>query len=166
MKSMISAALDFLRDRTLSVRRERLDFRLLVESVVDDQSDLGHDVTLQGGAPITILGDPLALRRAVVNLVENAIKYGERARLRLQVGDGRCTLQIDDDGPGVPDSLLQRVFEPFFRLESSRNRDTGGVGLGLSVVRATLTDHGGEVSLHNRRDGGLRATLWLPLANP
>lgn len=164
MKSMISAALDFLRDRTLSVRRERLDFRLLVESVVDDQSDLGHDVTLQSGTPITIVGDPLALRRAVVNLVENAIKYGERARLRLIVADERCTLQIDDDGPGVPEGLHTRVFEPFFRLESSRNRDTGGVGLGLAVVRATVTDHGGEVSLQNRKGNGLRATVWLPLA--
>jgi two-component system OmpR family sensor kinase len=165
MKSMISAALDFLRDRTLSIRRERLDFRLLVESVVDDQSDLGYDVTLQSGTPITIVGDPLGLRRAVVNLVENAIKYGERARLRLQVANERCTLQIDDDGPGIPDAQQNRVFEPFFRLESSRNRDTGGVGLGLAVVRATITDHGGEISLNNRKEGGLRAALWLPIVH-
>lgn len=164
MKSMISAALDFIRDRALSVRRERLDFRLLVESVVDDQSDLGHDVSLEIGAPITVEGDPLALRRAVVNLVDNAVKYGERARLRLLVADGRCTLEIDDDGPGIADALQSRVFEPFFRLESSRNRNTGGVGLGLAVVRATVVDHGGDVSLHNRKGGGLRVTVWLPLA--
>jgi len=164
MKSMIAAVLDFIRDRALSNRRERLDFRLLVESVVDDQSDLGRDVTLEGGAPLTVLGDPLALRRAVGNLVDNAVKYGERARLRLRVSDSRCTLEIDDDGPGIPQSQLQRVFEPFFRLEHSRNRDTGGVGLGLAVVRATITDHGGDVVLSACSGGGLRATLWLPLA--
>lgn len=164
MKSMISSALDFIRDRTLSVSRERLDFRLLVESVVDDQSDLGRDVTLEAGEAVTVMGDPLALRRALVNVVENAVKYGERARLRLLVGSGRCTLQVDDDGPGIPEVLAERVFEPFFRLESSRNKNTGGVGLGLAVVRATITDHGGEITLGNRKDGGLRVTLWLPLA--
>lgn len=165
MKSMISAALDFIRDRALSERRERLDFRLLVETVVDDHNDLGRDVSLESGAPVTVEGDPLALRRAVANLVDNAIKYGERARLRLLLADDRCTLEVDDDGPGIADSLKSRVFEPFFRVESSRNRDTGGIGLGLAVVRATVVDHGGEVSLHNLKDGGLRVTLWLPLAD-
>jgi two-component system OmpR family sensor kinase len=165
MKSMISSALDFIRDRSVSVSRERLDFRLLVESVVDDQSDLDHDVTLEAGEAITVEGDPLALRRAVVNVVDNAVKYGERARLRLRVDDGRCTLQVDDDGPGISASMTERVFEPFFRLESSRNRNTGGVGLGLAVVRATITDHGGDITLGNRGGGGLRVTLWLPVAS-
>ena len=90
----MSAALDFIRDRSSIGQHERLDFRLLVERVVDDQSDLGHDVTLQAGVPITIEGAPLALRRMVVNLVENALKYGERARLRLSAADRRCTLEI------------------------------------------------------------------------
>ena len=162
MKAMISAALDFIRDRSLGAQRERLDFRLLVESVVDDQSDLGHDVTLQTGAPIVLEGDPIALRRMVVNLVDNALKYGERARLRLRVTDDRCVLEVDDDGPGIPDALRERVFEPFFRAEVSRNRDTGGIGLGLAAVRAIVLDQGGEISLGNRKEGGLRAAVVLP----
>lgn len=162
MRAMIAAALDFIRDRSLNPRRERLDFRLLVESVIDDAADAGRDVTLEPGDPVTIEGDPLALRRAVTNVVDNAVKYGSRARLRLSTGNGRCTLEIDDDGPGIAEALQQRVFEPFFRLESSRSRDTGGVGLGLAFVRSTMIEHGGDVTLCNAARGGLRVTLWLP----
>jgi two-component system, OmpR family, sensor kinase len=163
MKTMISAALDFIRDRSLAPQLERLDLRLLVEGVVDNQGDLGHDVTLEGGVPLTITGNPLALRRMVGNLVENALKYGERARLRLRVVNERCVLEVDDDGPGIPESLQEQVFEPFFRLESSRNRDTGGIGLGLSTVRAIVLEHGGEITLGNRRGGGLRVSVVLPV---
>ena len=163
MKLMISAALDFLRDRSLGAQRERLDLRLLVESVVDDQTDVGHDVKLEAGESMTIEGDPVALRRVVVNLVDNALKYGERARLRLRADGGECTIEIDDDGPGIPEPLQQRVFEPFFRAETSRNRDTGGIGLGLAAVRAIVLDHGGNISLRNRKDGGLRVAVGLPM---
>ena len=166
MKTMISAALDFIRDRSLGVHRHRLDVRLLVESVVDDLADIGHDVTVQPGTAITIEGDPVALRRAVINLVENGLKYGERVRLRLRgTGDG-CVLEVDDDGPGIPETMQQQVFEPFFRLEASRNRDTGGIGLGLATVRAIVLDHGGTVALRNRKDGGLRAVVSLPATAP
>ena len=163
MKSMISAALDFIRDRSLTGQQERLDFRLLVEGVVDNQGDLGYDVTLQAGEPLTIGGNPLALRRMVVNLVENALKYGERARLRLRAAGSRCVLEVDDDGPGIPEQLQEQVFEPFFRLEHSRNRDTGGIGLGLATVRAVVLEHGGEIALGNRKGGGLRVTISLPV---
>lgn len=164
MKSMISAALDFIRDRSLSSGREQLDFRLLVESIVDDQVDRGHTVTLQPGAPITLNGDRIGLRRLVGNLVDNALKYGERARLRLQVTGGLCVLEVDDDGPGIPEPMQQRVFDPFFRLEPSRNRETGGFGLGLASVHAIVLDHGGEITLGNRKSGGLRVTVSLPNA--
>lgn len=163
MKLMISAALDFLRDQSSVGAHQRLDLRLLVESVVDDQSDVGHDVTLASGESVLIEGDPLSLRRMVVNLVDNAIKYGERARLRLKVAGGQCTIEIDDDGPGIPEALQQRVFEPFFRTESSRNRDTGGIGLGLATVRSIALDHGGTIELRNRKEGGLRVTVSLPM---
>jgi len=99
----------------------------------------------------------------VVNLVDNALKYGERARLRLRKGPDNCHIEIDDDGPGIPEALQKRVFEPFFRTESSRNRDTGGIGLGLTTVRAIVLDHGGLVELKNRKDGGLRVIVSLPL---
>ncbi len=163
MKSMIAAALDFLRDRALTGQREPLDLRLLVERIVDDHADVAHDVSFAGGGPVTVHGAPLALRRAIVNLVENALKYGARARLRLGIADHNAVLDIDDDGPGIPESQQQQVFEPFFRLEASRNRDTGGIGLGLATAQAIALDHGGEITLANRQGGGLRATLRLPL---
>jgi two-component system OmpR family sensor kinase len=162
MKSMISAALDFIRDRSLNTSRERLDFRLLVESIVDDQRDLEHDVTLEPGTPITLDGNRVSLRRLVSNLLDNALKYGERARLRLHVELSLCVLEIDDDGLGIPEQMQQRVFDPFFRIEASRNRDTGGFGLGLASVHAIVLDHGGEITLANRRGGGLRVTVRLP----
>lgn len=163
MKAMISAALDFIRDRAMVGTRERVDLRLLLERIVDDQSDLGQDVTLDPGPPVILEGVPLALRRMVVNIVENALKYGARARLRLQVREGAAIVEVDDDGPGIPENRQQQVFEPFFRLEASRNRDTGGIGLGLATVRAIVNDHGGEIALGNRSGGGLRVTISLPL---
>ena len=163
MKLMISAALDFLRDQTTRGARQRLDLRLLVESVVDDQSDVGHDVTLAGGESVILEGDPLSLRRLVVNLVDNGLKYGVRVRLRLRAGPDNCVIEIDDDGPGIPETYQQRVFEPFFRTEVSRNRDTGGIGLGLTTVRSIVLDHGGHIELQNRKEGGLRVIVSLPL---
>ena len=131
--------------------------------MVDDQSDVGHDVTLEGVESVPMQGDPVALRRAVANLVENAVKYGERARLHLRVSEGKCVIDIDDDGPGIPEALQERVFEPFFRAERSRNRDTGGIGLGLTTVRSIIVDHGGTVTLRNRKDGGLRVVGVVPV---
>lgn len=163
MKSMISLALDFIRDRSQSLMRERLDFRLLVESVVDDQQDVGHAVSLAEGPSIISEGDPLALRRVVMNLVDNAIKYGNCARLQLSTTADMCQLDIDDEGPGISESLQKRVFEPFFRIESSRNRHTGGVGLGLAFARAIVQEHGGDISLRNLKQKGLRVTIKLPL---
>ena len=164
MKTMISAALDFIHDRSLGLHKQRLDFRLLVESVADDLVDVGHDVIVQPGPAITLEGDPVALRRAVVNLVENGLKYGERVRMYPRTVEHECVLEIDDDGPGIPDALQRQVFEPFFRMEASRNRGTGGIGLGLATVRAIVFDHGGTVELRNRKDGGLRVVMALPLA--
>jgi two-component system OmpR family sensor kinase len=164
MKDMISAALEFMRDRATTGARERLDLRALLERIVDDHTDLGHDVSLAGGEPVILEGVPLALRRMLSNLVENALKYGARARLRLATEAQSAVVEIDDDGPGIPQSRQQQVFEPFFRLESSRNRDTGGIGLGLATVRAIVLEHGGEISLANRNGGGLRATVRLPVS--
>ncbi|MBF5003149.1 ATP-binding protein [Diaphorobacter caeni] len=162
---LISAAMEFIRDQSLQRSHERLDMRLLVESVADDLIDMGHDVQVEPGSPITLTGDPLALKRVIGNLLDNALKYGHSARVRLAASDGQCVLQIDDSGPGIPEALLTRVFEPFFRVEASRSRETGGMGLGLAAVRAIVVEHGGNVWLANRKDGGLRVTVQLPLGN-
>lgn len=162
MKSMISAALDFIRERSVRAPVERVDFRSLVERVVDELSDLGHDVKLEPGTPLALEGVPADLRRMVTNLVENGLKYGQRVRVRLVADDHWCSLFVEDQGPGIPASLQAQVFDPFFRIESSRSRQTGGIGLGLTAVRAIVIEHDGEVRLSNRKEGGLRVVVQLP----
>ncbi|WP_254775451.1 ATP-binding protein [Pseudoxanthomonas sp. GM95] len=164
MKHMITVALEFLRDQSRSGPRERLDFQLLVESVVDDAADIGQDVTLEAGDSVMLDGDPLALRRVVGNLIGNAVKYGKRARVRVRQVDGHARMEIDDDGPGIDPELGDKLFMPFFRGENSRNKETGGIGLGLSAARAIVLAHGGEIGLTNLETGGLRAWVVLPRA--
>src|SRR5690606_23899789 len=104
---------------------------------------------------------PLALKRCLGNLVQNAIRHGQRATLHIEDG-AQLIVRVYDEGPGIPEDMLETVFEPFFRLEQSRNRDTGGTGLGLSIARDIAQAHGGSISLHNRPGGGLEARLVLP----
>jgi len=106
---------------------------------------------------------PGAMRRAFGNLIDNAVKYGGRADVRLAVDTGHAIVTIDDDGPGIPEDELEQVFAPFYRLERSRNRYTGGVGLGLAVAKTIIHAHGGDIQLINRDAGGLRASVSLPL---
>jgi signal transduction histidine kinase len=105
---------------------------------------------------------PTALRRALANLIENAAKYGERARVALLPADDRLVVRIDDDGPGIPEERQEAVFKPFVRLEESRSRETGGTGLGLTVARSVVRAHGGDIALRNRPEGGLRVEARLP----
>ncbi|MCL1499593.1 ATP-binding protein [Xanthomonas nasturtii] len=162
MKAMISAALDFIQNDRHRGERAPLDLRLLVESVVDNATDIGADAALLPGPEITLDGDPLALRRAVMNLLENALKYGKCARLQLQREGEDGVLWIDDDGPGIDPTQREQLLLPFVRGESSRNRDTGGIGLGLSVAHSIVLAHGGDLRLDNRARGGLRVTVRLP----
>jgi two-component system OmpR family sensor kinase len=127
---------------------------------------VGHDAQLreaESAAAVLVDGDPVALRRLLVNWVDNARKYGKRARVRLRVQGTHAFIEVDDDGPGIPEALQQRVFDPFFRAESSHNRETGGIGRGLTTVRAIALDHGGGVEPRNRKEGGLRVVVSLPL---
>ncbi len=162
MEAMIAATLAFARDDNANEPRKKLDLALLVQSVCDDASDLGQDVVCSGTPSAFFSGRPLALRRVFTNLIDNAIKYGQRAQVSIEVSPQRFIITIDDDGPGIPEAEIERVFEPFYRLEQSRNRETGGTGLGLSVVRSILRGDGGEINLSNRSEGGLRATVILP----
>ena len=104
----------------------------------------------------------LAIKRGVTNLVENALNYGGSARVQVRRTTRAVVIQIEDDGPGIPEEDLEVVFAPFYRREGSRNRHTGGLGLGLSIAQAVAEDHGGEIHLSNRSEGGLRAEFWLP----
>jgi len=162
MKAMISAALDFIRNAQRPGPRALLDFRLLAEGVVDDLCDIGADAQLLAGESILLEGDPMGLRRMIANLCENALKYAGNARLTLQREDGHCLLWVDDDGPGIDPAQREQLLLPFVRGERSRNRDTGGIGLGLAVANGIATAHGGELWLDNRPEGGLRASVRLP----
>jgi len=161
MEAMIAATLAFAREDSTDEPRRALDLALLVQSVCDDAADVGCDVIYAGPPHASYSGRPLALRRVFANLVDNAVKYGGRVRVSLEATPERFIIAVEDDGPGIPDSEIGRVFEPFYRVETSRSRETGGAGLGLAVVRSIVRSHGGDVTLANRAQGGLRATVTL-----
>lgn len=162
MESMISATLSFVRDTSRPAARRPLDLRSLTESVTDDLSDRGANVTLEPGEAVVLDGNPAALKALLSNLISNALKYAGNADVSLDKADGQAVIEVTDDGPGIAPEDLDRVFEPFFRGERSRNRDTGGIGLGLASVRAVARAHGGDVTVENRPEGGLRARVLIP----
>jgi len=163
MEAMISATLSFVRDATQPGTRTKLELSSLLESLTDEMTDMGRDVVIQRSDRVVIEGDPISLKRLFSNLLENALKYGVRARVRVFKDDANAIVEIDDDGPGVPTADLERVFEAFYRREPSRSRETGGQGLGLANVRGVARGHGGEAELVNRPEGGLTARVRLPL---
>lgn len=163
MDAMISATLAFVRDTTRAGPREKLELASLVETIFDEAAETGSEAAALPSERLVVEGDPVALRRLIGNLVENALKYGQRARGRVFAEDGCAIVEIEDDGPGVPPLEIERLFEPFYRGEPSRSRETGGAGLGLAVVRSIARAHGGDVTLHNRSGGGLTARVSLPL---
>jgi signal transduction histidine kinase len=162
MEAMISGTLAFVRDATQPAQRTRLELSSLLESLADEMSETGLLVSVDRADRVVMDGDPVALRRLFGNLLENAVKFGRCARVRV-FADGAAIVEIDDDGCGLPPSELERVFEPFHRHETSRSRETGGIGLGLAVVRSVARAHGGDAVLSNRAPGGLTARVTLPM---
>ena len=163
MRAMVTTLLDFMRQGSEPMARVRVDLSAIVETLADDLADMGQDVAVVRSARAVALGDAGALRRCIGNLVENAVRYGGSARIAIDVKGGRATILVEDDGPGVPEAAIERLCEPFYRGEASRNRETGGVGLGLSIARTIADSHGGRLSFANRAEGGLRVSLILPL---
>ena len=159
---MIAATLAFVREDSTNEPRKALDLAALVQSVCDDAADVGQDVVYAGPPRASYSGRPLALKRTFANLIDNAVKYGGQARVTLEAAPERFVVTVEDDGPGIPDNVIARVFEPFYRVEASRSPGTGGTGLGLAIVRSIVRGHGGDVTLTNRAEGGLRATVTLP----
>lgn len=164
MQEMVEATLAFARGMATAERVETVELSLFLGAIADEFRDAGGEVALQG-ADTRLRLRPNAMRRALRNLIENALRYGKRARITTSVGKADVRITIDDDGPGIPEDSLQRVFDPFVRLESSRSRETGGTGLGLSIARTIVHAHGGEITLRNRPEGGLRAEIRLPLGS-
>lgn len=144
--------------------RDATDLAALSAIVVSEFEDLGEPVTLVEGARIVAPAQDNWLRRALRNLVANAVRYGGAARVSVLAEGGHAVLRVDDDGPGIPDARIPAMLEPFARGEASRNRQTGGTGLGLAIARAIAEQHGGKLALSNRPEGGLRAEIRLPLA--
>jgi len=162
LDAMIDASLSFARDQATTETWRRTDVSALVASIVDDMADAGLPVTMAPAEPVVLECQPGTLRRALTNLIDNAVKYGKMAHVTIAALASTVRIDIDDEGSGIPDAELQRVFEPFHRLEQSRSRETGGTGLGLSIALSIVQAHGGEVALSNRPGGGLRAIVSLP----
>jgi signal transduction histidine kinase len=139
-----------------------VDVNALLESLQADAQDTGAEVSIEGAASGPYVGRPQALKRGLGNLLDNALKYGNSAVMLVDDAPDRLIIRIRDRGPGIPEAELERVFEPFHRLEGSRSRDTGGTGLGLSIARQIAQLHGGTLKLHNLQHGGLEAVLALP----
>jgi signal transduction histidine kinase len=161
-QSMVDGALDYLRGAARDEAVQPVDVTALLESLQADMQVLGGEVTIEGAAAKPLAARPQALKRCVWNLLDNAVKYGARARIAVDDDDRRLRIRVLDEGPGIPAAEMDKVFEPFYRVESSRNRATGGTGLGLSIAKGIAEDHGGSLELGNRAEGGLEATLVLP----
>lgn len=162
MERMVASTLAFGRDESWAEEPTQVDLATLIEQVCEEFVDAGSDVSCNCTRPAACLVRPESLRRALTNLVDNAVKYGHRARVLMTCDDVEAVIVVDDNGPGIPQADLERVFQPFQRVDRARGADTGGTGLGLTVVRNIIRGHGGDVRIQNRPDGGLRQTVRLP----
>jgi signal transduction histidine kinase len=163
MNAMIESTLAFARDNARQERRTLVDLGVLVGDVCEDAGDSGEKVTYAGQRGIDVPCRPTHIRRAVANLIDNAVKYGESARVKIVHEADRVVIVVDDDGPGIPAEEQERVFWPFYRREAARDPAKAGVGLGLSIARTVAREHGGDVTLRNRDGGGLTALIELPV---
>ena len=161
MRAMIEAALSLFRNDLHEEPPTCFDGAQMLWTIVDDYSDQGYEVLYIGPRHAEFIGRPLALKRAITNLVDNSVRYGGPSQLELCLADTQISIFIRDRGPGIPADVMEKVFDPFFRLEQSRNRATGGVGLGLTSARAVVRNHGGDIVIRNLSEGGLEVHVVL-----
>ena len=162
MEAMVSQTLDFMRGLDSREPQQPVDILALLESLQADNEEMGRAMSIEGRPAAPFTAAPQLLKRCITNLLDNALTYGQRAHIGIEDSNAEMLIRIRDEGPGVPEAELEKVFEPFYRLESSRNRATGGTGLGLSIARNIARALGGDVRLRNVPDGGLEAVLSLP----
>tara|TARA_R110000868_G_scaffold107438_1_gene293987 strand:+ start:9119 stop:10501 length:1383 start_codon:yes stop_codon:yes gene_type:complete len=162
MEQMVESILRFVRDDAAHEEVQSVDLVALINAICDDISDLGGKAAFSGPDKLVYPCRPIVFKRALTNLIENAVKFGGSASVRLRDTGENIQISVEDEGPGMPESQLEAVFDPFYRIESSRSRDTGGVGLGLSVARSIVDAHGGQIVLANRPTGGLQVMVELP----
>jgi signal transduction histidine kinase len=164
MQTMVEATLEFARSAAQSEPMAEVDMADLLYELVEDVKVGGSEASLSTTKTLLLTVRPTALKRALRNLIDNAIRYAGSVDVRLSQVNGMAQIELADHGPGLPDDQMARVFEPFVRLENSRNRDTGGTGLGLAIARTIVQSHGGNIVLSNRPEGGLLATVQIPRA--
>lgn len=162
MAALVQEGLDYAQSAQLREVRVPLDINRLIEDIAERGGDMDHRVSIAGALADPYDCAPRAIERAIQNLVDNAVKYGGSAHISVHEQPDSIEIRVEDDGPGLPDDLLQKMFDPFVRGENSRNRETGGTGLGLSIARNLVRGHGGEIRLENRPQGGLAAHVTLP----
>lgn len=162
LSAICEATLAFSRAEATAEATAEVELNALAGDVVGAVKLAGADATLQPSPPLPYACRPVALKRALQNLVDNAVRYGGNARVSLARSDGRVLIRVDDDGPGLPADQMEEAFKPFVRLEASRSIETGGIGLGLAIARSIIVAHGGTIRLVNRPEGGLRAEIELP----
>ncbi len=163
MQGMIREDLDLAMSLDTGGMMQRVDLDSLLSSVCADAVDTGQDVTLSGQTRASILAIPIALQRCLANLIDNAVKYGGYARVTTAREGNEAVIRVRDGGPGIPEAQMGKVFDPYYRIETSRSRETGGSGLGLTIARNIAHKHGGTLVLRNASGGGLECTLTLPL---
>lgn len=162
MERMLDQTLAYLRGDRADEEFKSIDVVAVLETIVDDASDRGHAVTLTGTAHVSIQGRRLALKRAFGNLIDNALKYGREAHVVIEDQSEMAVVSIRDHGPGIAPEDVKRALSPFVRLEPSRNQETGGFGLGLTIAQAIIEGHGGQLTLANHAEGGLVVSVSLP----
>lgn len=161
-QALVKEGLGLARSMDSAEPMQTVDLDSLLDSVCADAADAGEDVLLEGRSRMSVQARPTALRRCLTNLVDNAVKYGGYARVQVQPQGGQVRITVLDGGPGIPADQQAQVFEPFYRVENSRSRESGGTGLGLTIARNIIEQHGGSITLANRPEGGLALTLMLP----
>jgi signal transduction histidine kinase len=162
METMVTHTLEFMRGMGGQEARQEVDVTALLESLQSDNEAMGRSVRIEGSALAPYAARVSLLRRCLSNLIDNAVLYGQGATIQVEDTPACLTIRVLDDGPGIPPAELEKVFEPFYRLEQSRSRDTGGTGLGLAIARNIAHMHGGDIGLRNRPARGLEAVLTLP----
>ena len=172
MQQMSEATLAFMRQASDNEPTRPVDLNALLDSLCEDLQDIGMDVhfqtdsyqnsDVQNSSEVIVHCRLVSLKRAIRNLIENAVKYGTSAHICMVAHNGEVEIQIQDEGDGIPDAMMERMFEPFVRMEESRNRETGGIGLGMSIARNIIHSHGGEIKLENN-DRGLMVRIKLPV---
>lgn len=163
MMHIADSAIRLVKEEAGTQSYERIDLDTLVCELCEELREIGHDITVDRIEPVRVRGGFHSLKRAVSNLLVNACTHGGSATIRLLDDDGQAVIEIEDEGPGIPEDMLSRAFEPFFRANPARTRSAPGAGLGLAISKEILTRHGGSVTLANRPEGGLQQTVTLPV---